>query len=401
MINMRIDIPPDVLSLMERLRQADYESFLVGGCVRDALLNKQPTDYDIATDATPDAMKRVFSTEPLLFYGAKHGTVAVVTDARVVEMTTYRVDGAYSDARRPDTVCFTRSLAQDLLRRDFTVNALAYNPDGGLVDEVGGFSDLNLRVVRSVGEPGKRYGEDALRILRALRFSSALNFEIERETFEAALIMRSALRKISRERIQSELVKLLLGEGAGEVILSGRAIIEACLDGFHNLPADAYREMCAALGGMPVRAEARLAAFFLPLGYEGARREMAGLRFSGETTSGALKRIELFACDLSAPLELQRALGRYDLLAVLDALLLHAAHGADTRELRERAQSLVASGACLTLKQLAVDGRDVIALGVEPGRKVGQILSALLSGVIAGEVENERAALLGAIRTFL
>jgi tRNA nucleotidyltransferase (CCA-adding enzyme) len=229
---VKMDLPRDVARVMDALGAGGYEAYLVGGCVRDALRGERPSDYDVATDALPMETAAALRNFRLLRHGEKHGTIAAVTEARVVEVTTYRVDGAYSDGRRPDSVTFTRDLSSDLLRRDFTVNALAYNRARGLIDEVGGLLDLRARLVRCVGDARTRYDEDALRILRALRFSACLDFDIEPDTRAAAILAREKLRGISRERIQAEMTKLVLGARAGRVLLFARAVIDVCVPGY-------------------------------------------------------------------------------------------------------------------------------------------------------------------------
>lgn len=389
-----IKIPVDVGAVMDALCAAGYEAFLVGGCVRDALLGAAPSDYDVATNATPSDMRRVFADFRCLYHGEKHGTIAVVAKTQTVEVTTYRVDGAYSDGRRPDSVSFTRALKDDLMRRDFTVNALAYSESTGLVDEVGGLRDLDARVIRSVGDAKVRYHEDALRILRALRFSSMLDFSLEAETLRAALDMRERLRLISRERIQVELQKLLLGARAEAVLEVGRPVLEACVSGFTG---DAYDHVCKMIGRVPARAEARLAAFFLPLG----RSAMAALRFSKAQMDAVDCRIQAFSVDYAAPLSLERALGRFGLEAVLDALLMRAARGEDTALIQARARELIDENACLTTSQLNISGDDIISAGVSPGARVGCVLSTLLACVMEGRLENDRSALLSAVDQIL
>ena len=211
-------LPSQVHMALDRLEAAGWEAFVVGGAVRDALRGCAAGDWDITTDAEPEQIERVFSGERLIETGLRHGTVTVLLDGLPLEITTYRVDGGYSDHRRPDSVTFTRSLRADLLRRDFTMNALAYHPRTGLVDICGGAEDLARGVVRCVGEPERRFREDGLRILRALRFASVLGFTIEPET--AAAIHRCAglLRYLAAERVLSELTKLLCGQNAGAVL---------------------------------------------------------------------------------------------------------------------------------------------------------------------------------------
>ena len=213
-----LTLPPQVHTALDRLTAAGWEPYVVGGAVRDALRGSPAGDWDITTNAEPAQVERVFAGERLIETGLKHGTVTVLLDGLPLEITTYRVDGDYTDHRRPDAVRFTRSLCEDLLRRDFTMNALAYNPQTGLVDICGGAEDITRGVVRCVGEPDRRFQEDGLRILRALRFASVLGFQIAPETAAAIHRSRALLQYLAAERVRSELTKLLCGQNAGAVL---------------------------------------------------------------------------------------------------------------------------------------------------------------------------------------
>ncbi|MBQ4122015.1 MAG: hypothetical protein IJD35_08370, partial [Clostridia bacterium] len=216
-------------TLLEQLNQNGYEAFVVGGCVRDMLMGITPHDYDITTSATPDEVKRVFENYHVIETGLKHGTVTVMVNGEPVEITTYRIESTYSDSRHPDGVMFTRSLTEDLARRDFTVNAIAYNPTVGIVDPFDGQQDIQKKILRCVGIPHERFSEDALRILRLLRFASVLGFEIEAETADAAFCLKKKLVHVSAERIQVELCKLLCGKGAGKVLVEYCEILSAVI----------------------------------------------------------------------------------------------------------------------------------------------------------------------------
>ncbi len=222
---MNIKIPPQVDAILERLMQNDREACAVGGCVRDSLLGLTPNDWDIATSALPEETERIFADCRVIETGLKHGTVTVLWGGMPVEVTTYRIDGAYSDGRHPDGVSFTRNLEDDLARRDFTVNALAYRKKDGIVDCFGGRKDLANGVIRCVGDADVRFQEDGLRILRALRFASVLGFSIEKQTSESALRNRGLLDRIAGERIQTELMKLLCGRDAANVLRQYREIV--------------------------------------------------------------------------------------------------------------------------------------------------------------------------------
>ena len=211
---LEIFIPQFVRTALDRLNECGYEGYIVGGCVRDSLLGKKPHDYDVCTNCTPDKMLEVFANFRTIETGLKHGTLTVLIEGEPVEITCYRSDGEYIGHRKPAKVTFESSLEEDLKRRDFTVNAMAYSPKEGLIDLYGGQGDLEKGIIKCVGEPEKRFDEDALRILRGLRFSSCLGFEIEEKTSKAILEQRELLKSISAERIASELKKLLCGKGA-------------------------------------------------------------------------------------------------------------------------------------------------------------------------------------------
>jgi tRNA nucleotidyltransferase (CCA-adding enzyme) len=222
---MKIKIPSQVDGVLKRLSENGREAYAVGGCVRDSLLGLTPNDWDVATSALPEETERIFADCRVIETGLKHGTVTILSGGMPIEVTTYRIDGAYSDGRHPDDVSFTRNLKDDLARRDFTVNALAYNPESGLADCFGGRQDLADGIIRCVGDADIRFREDGLRILRALRFSSVLGFSIESRTAESALRNRDLLDRIAGERIQAEFTKLLCGRGAAEVLRKFREII--------------------------------------------------------------------------------------------------------------------------------------------------------------------------------
>lgn len=226
---MRFAVPQQVSEAVDTLEKRGFQAFLVGGCVRDDLLNIKPHDYDVTTDASPDQIKQAFSGRTLILAGEKHGTVAAVIDGMVVEMTTFRVDGAYFDGRHPDSVTFTTRLEDDLARRDFTINAMAWSKKTGLVDPFGGQRDCALSLIRCVGDPEKRLTEDALRILRGMRFSSRFGFAIEEKTAQAMRSLCGRLNLVSRERIAAELTGILLGAGAENVLCAFSDVLGAAV----------------------------------------------------------------------------------------------------------------------------------------------------------------------------
>ena len=380
-----MNLPEAVRFAIERLEAAGHEAVAVGGCVRDDLMGRVPQDYDLATSAAPGEVMRALEGERIVPTGLPHGTVTLVSGGMAIEITTYRVDGKYLDHRRPEDVRFTGSLIEDLKRRDFTANAIAFSPSRGLIDPMGGQKDIEGKLIRAVGDPEARFAEDALRILRALRFASRLGFEIEPETARALTKLKDSLAFVARERVGAETLGLLLGAGAAPVARSHREVLEAALPELKAIPEDAWARSLGMLSRAPKDAAARLAALLAPLG-ERAEAALESLRLPGNTARRAVKLIGWLNAN-QAP-DAARALGA---LGPEDARALFQTLGADGAAL----EGLIESGACVTIHQLAVDGRDLTALGLK-GRQVGEALRWLLGRVIAG-APNERQALLDEI----
>ena len=434
----RFSPPPWAREALERLGQAGFEAWFVGGCVRDSLLGQTPGDWDVATSALPEETAACFAGLPQVDAGKKHGTVAVVLSGQLVEITTYRVDGAYSDSRHPDGVAFSPRLEDDLSRRDFTVNAMAWHPRRGLVDPFGGREDLSRRMLRCVGDPRRRFGEDALRVLRCLRFASQLGFSVQRETGRALWEFEGPLLTLSAERVREELTKLLCGEQAPQVLREYSGIIFTLLPELvpmcgctQETPYHCYtvwEHTLHALGHAPQNATLRWAAFLHDSGKPGAKffspngvahfYGHAGL--SEQLAQGLLARLRFSnkererVCSLigahsqALPLSekrIKKLLGKQGEEWFFQLLDLMAADNSGKQpdlcpprlaligEARELARSSLAQGACLTLKSLAVKGDDLLALGYAPGPGLGAALQALLDLVVAGEIPNEKAAL--------
>lgn len=436
---MKLTIPSDVKELGKALESAGYEWFLVGGSVRDALLGEAPHDYDMATDATPVEMKKALSAFRYFETGIKHGTLTVLTRARSVEVTTYRIDGGYQDARHPQTVTFSSSIQKDLARRDFTVNALAYHPIHGLVDEYGGEEDLKRGIIRCVREPEERFREDALRILRALRFSATLGFAIEPATARAIAKRYPLLSKISAERIWSELGKILCGKDAVRVLREYKEVFfflmpeMAGMDGcsqqnpYHIF--DVWEHTLQALSHTPPDMELRFAVLWHDLGKpetftvdeNGVGHFYGHAKKSAELAQTILIRMKADNKTKRAILRLiedhdrmfgdsEKALRRY----VANTSLSHtralfklkradvwgqAPHVREERlEKITQAEHLLdeweQEADCLSIKDMALGGKDIIHLGVPEGKQVGVMLNILFSLVLSGEVPNEREALL-------
>ena len=437
-----VQIPKTVERLLEILERNGYQAYVVGGCVRDSLLGRIPKDWDVTTSARPEEVKRIFQDAgyPVLETGMRHGTVTVMAQGEPVEVTTFRVDGEYRDHRRPEQVCFTGNLKDDVSRRDFTINAMAYHPSRGLLDYFGGQRDCERGILRCVGNPDTRFGEDALRILRALRFSAVLGFPLEEETGKAALRQKEGLRDVAAERVSKELMKLLCGNNAAEVLrvyypavgvwipeilpLVGREqrnphhvydIWEHTLHSLAHIPPvpalrltmllhDVAKPRCFCLDKNGVGHFYKHAS----LGKDMACSIMKRLRIDNATSSLVAALIEYHDIPIE-PTEknVRRWLARlspavfFPLVQVMQADCLAQAPGQEERikqlnQLREIGERVVQEGQCLSRKELAVTGKDLQEIGIMPGIGMGQTLEWLLHEVIDGELPNERQALLTA-----
>ncbi len=378
---MQIEIPRQVEKIITILNQGGYEAYAVGGCVRDTLLGRKPEDWDITTSALPEQVKNLFHRT--IDTGIQHGTVTVMLERIGYEVTTYRIDGEYEDGRHPKQVEFTSSLLEDLRRRDFTINAMAYSHETGLVDAFGGMEDLERRMIRCVGDAMERFTEDALRILRAIRFSAQLDFSVEEETWNAIGRIAPNLAKVSKERIQMELTKLLCSDHPERI----RQVYETGISpyvspAFAGLP---WRQ-AEVSPQLPREKYVRWAAF-LRCGRDAelAVRILKDLKLDNETI-GRVKTLTAWADAEILPeaAAVRRAMSRME-PEVWDALLDLNGCGEAIRsltgEIRERND-------CLTLKQLAVTGKDLIAAGVKPGKEMGEILNRMLEEVLEHPEHN-------------
>lgn len=400
---MREPLPHWVTEAMLRLEQNGEEAWLVGGCVRDRLLGRPVHDYDLTVSCLPDRTAWLFRDHRLVEDGRKHGTIGVVTEGGVLEMTTFRADGEYRDHRHPESVRFVPDLREDLARRDFTINAMAYSAEEGLCDPFGGREDLARGVVRAVGEPLRRFGEDALRILRLYRFAARFGFAIDEATEAAAKQLASHLDCVSAERIEEELNKLLAAPQPG-------AYLEPEVLAFvlPELPPEELTKARRRIDALPAGTEqvsARWAALLLPLGETGARKALKRLKCSNARIDGAAVLVRecgektpdtLDKCDLC--LQAKRLLGKYDLHTVRQLTALWTALAPEEKAsfdaLRAEAEALTAQGACCRISQLAVNGRDLMAAGAAPGPGLRRVLEALLEEVITGRLPNEKTELL-------
>lgn len=439
---MRINLPEKVSNIIQTLENAGYEAYAVGGCVRDSVLGREPQDWDITTSAKPKEVKRLFPHT--INTGIQHGTVTVMLDREGFEVTTYRIDGEYEDSRHPKEVIYTANLLEDLKRRDFTINAMAYNESQGLVDAFDGIGDLEKKIIRCVGNPLERFTEDALRMLRALRFAAQLGFEVEENTFEAIRTLAPTIAKISAERIQTELVKLLLSDHPQllrEVYESG--IADVVLPEFSELMRTGQNNPhhCYSVGehtirvvqNVPKERVLRLAALFHDIakpvcktsdeqgidhfyghpeeGEKMTRKIFRRLKFDVDTMQKVCGLVRWH--DYNPPLKpakIRRAVHRVgeerypDIFALKRADILaqsdyqqedKLAYVKDYQHLYEQ---ILAEKDCLNLKSLAVNGSDLIALGIKPGKEIGEILKGLLEEVLEDPSKNQKEYLLELVK---
>lgn len=387
---MQIAVPQAVQEVMDALTGAGFAALCVGGCVRDSLLGNAPHDWDVTTCATTDQMIAVFSDRRVIETGLKHGTLTVMTAIGPVEVTTFRTDGEYVGHRKPKQVTFTDDLHEDLKRRDFTVNAMAYHPAVGLVDDFGGRTDLKKGVLRAVGEPYKRFDEDALRILRALRFAARFGFEIEPATLSAMFEKKDDLQFVSGERITQELEKMLLGAYARRVIEACRPIVEAAI----GVPLS--EKLPDAFADTP---EAALAALFLSIAQENAAQAIRRLRLKNQTAAliADLYRVRSAVSERVCVQEILLDYGGKRALRAFE--ILKNAEDSFTRVYADACRAFAAQP-CREIGDLRIGGEELLARGLR-GRQVGAALQVLLRRVALDGLENERQSLLCALEQMI
>lgn len=394
-------LDPGAAALLTRLHAAGHAAYAVGGCVRDSLLGQTPHDWDLCTSATPEQVLELFGEAHCIPTGLQHGTVTVKHGGELYEITTFRTEGAYSDGRHPDHVAFVPDVKEDLARRDFTINAMAYNAEEGLIDPFGGQNDLAVGIVRAVGEPQRRFEEDALRILRLYRFAARFSFAIDPATGQAARALCRHLDCVSEERIAEELSRLLAALAPGAYLEAEvLAVIFPELDAA-ELP-ESRRILDALEPGME-HVPVRLAALLCPLGEAGARAALKRLKCSNALTGTVATLVREAAAEMpgaALTLTARRFLSRYDLATITDLTALCSARHPEQAEafaaLQQEAARLVETNACCRINQLAVNGRDLMDAGIRPGPGLRRVLDALLEQVLTGQLPNEKAALLAA-----
>jgi tRNA nucleotidyltransferase (CCA-adding enzyme) len=427
------------IGVIERLNAAGFDAYLVGGSVRDLLLGKTPHDRDVATSALPEEVTEVFGDggdRHVIETGLKHGTVTVVSGGLPVEVTTFRVDGDYEDGRRPIDVTFVRELREDVARRDFTINALAWHPDEGVIDYVSGVDDLNAGIIRAVGDADARMNEDGLRILRALRFASVFSFRIEKSLSDSLRRNKELLKNISSERVAAELLKFLVGGGVFEMLRAYPDILAVVIPEiepmigfdqkhpFHRY--DAWMHTVHAVDIIRPDPVLRLTMLFHDLGKPGcffvgddgvghfdgheasgeeiARMRLRALKFGNDTIRAVTELIRYHDAHLAAKdtikwlsrlgearlrelLEVQRADAEAHTRAYSDDRMK------DIAKVSAALDDIIASGQCFSLRDLAVNGDDLIAAGFKEGESIGQTLYGLLNEVMDGATPNEKGAL--------
>lgn len=428
--------------MLERLETAGFRAFYVGGCVRDTVMGQEISDVDIATNAIPEQIISVFSGDEYKTVptGLKHGTVTVISSGVAFEITTFRIDGNYSDSRHPDTVTFANNIIDDLSRRDFTINAMAMDKDKNITDPFGGINDIDNKIIRCVGNPFLRFSEDALRIMRAVRFASQLGFDIGKETEKAIFSMKEHLDNISRERIRTELDKLICGKNVVSVLLRYKEILGEIIPemrqcfGFDQRSRyhkyDVYEHIVRSVGAAPKSLVLRRALLLhdigkpcsLSIGNDGhghfkghaqageamARQILRRMRYDNHTVDLTCTLIARHSDRIENEIQIKRMISK---LGTETFILLMEMKKADNcakmgfvleenrlfDEYIKLAESIKNDGCCMNLSQLAVNGRDLISLGFT-GVDVGQLLNELLDLVITGDLQNEKGSLIGYIQ---
>lgn len=427
-----VKLPAFAQTVIERLERAGFEAYAVGGCVRNPLMGLTASDCDITTSALPEETEKIFSDMKVAETGLKHGTVTVISRGAEAEITTFRTEGGYSDFRRPDKVTFTRSIGEDLARRDFTVNALAYSPGKGMVDLYGGEKDLKNNVLRCVGDPEKRFEEDALRIMRGLRFMAVYGFEPEKGTNAAFHNKKELLKEISAERINSELCKLLCGEARYlervlkeywdvlSVVIPEISPCRGFLQNTHYHNRDVWEHTVSAVCSIEPVDYLRLTMLIHDLGkpscyqfYNGeghfkghavvsaeiCKEIMSRLRFDSVTAKKVLFLVERHDMPIKDdPVLIKKHLSRFGSDLYMDLIKVHIADDTAKAEIAqgriagynaaaETAKRIIAEKDCFSLKDLALNGNDIKEMGYK-GREIGKALDFLLDGVIEGNCPN-------------
>ncbi|MBR5468437.1 MAG: CCA tRNA nucleotidyltransferase [Firmicutes bacterium] len=395
-------LPDDVKYILNKLHTNGYEGYIVGGCVRDAIMGIPPHDWDMTTSAKPEEVKSIFSHT--FDTGIKHGTVTVVLNKNNYEITTYRIEGEYDDCRHPNDVSFTTDLHEDLLRRDFTMNAIAYNDEEGYVDIFGGIGDIDKCVIKGVGEAEERFREDALRMLRAVRFSAQLGFEIEEKTKQALIDNCALIEKISAERIREEITKLLMSKHSEKAVFLWETGLLKHISEEIDMSVKGHEEEVISSLKLSVKNVSVLFALFLRfVKAERVKDIMKDLRFDTKT----LKETDIICryMDKNVPesrVEIRKMaseMGKDNFALYLEAK--KACGDALAENAQKELADIIEKNECLTIKELAVTGDDIKALGVKDGKKIGEILKAMLNTVLENPELNSKEKLTDIIKSNL
>ncbi len=431
-----INIPQSVMLALSMLNEAGFEAYMVGGCVRDFLLHKTPDDYDITTNALPEQTEEVFKNFKCITIGKKHGTIAVIINKMQIEITTYRIDGIYTDKRHPETVSFSSQLKDDLSRRDFTVNALAYNDKSGIADFFDGKDDLKNKIIRCVGDPSKRFDEDALRIMRAVRFASQLGFSIEPLTEKFVFKLRDTLSLIAIERIRTELEKLICGKNATEILMKYHEILSVFIPeiaptvGFEQHSVyhgyTVWEHTARAVGNSTLDKDIRLTMLF----HDIAKPEcftidkkgkghfinhpeksalktctiMKRMKYDNKTLKNVTLLIKFHdtifknRCDIKYVISQigQELFEKLIQVQIADNLSKNGERTKpmnDIEWVKETFRDIIEKNECTSLKTLDINGNDLIKAGIS-GKSIGNILNTLLNEVIYEKTENRSSCLI-------
>lgn len=435
-MNVNIDIPQDVKFIINILINNGYEAYVVGGCVRDSVLRKNPKDWDITTKAKPEEVIKLF--DKVVLTGFKHGTITVMVNNEGYEVTTYRTDGEYEDNRHPKEVKFVSSLKEDLARRDFTINAIAYNEKDGLVDYFGGMQDLNNKIIKTVGDSKKRFNEDALRMLRAIRFSAQLDFKIDKNVLFTIKELRDNIKNISKERIREEFNKTLISNCSKIEVLKECEILEYIIpgiDGLYNFDQnnsyhiyDLYKHTLVATEAIEAIIHLKLTMMLHDFGktrtkttdesgishyYAHAKESvkmaqdiLKELKYDNDTINKVLTLIQYHDCTLKSKLSVKKMLNKIgeDLLRDLikvqrsDVLAQNPVYAEDRLlnliSVESKLDLILAQNECFNLKDLKINGEDLINLGFNKGKQIGQTLKYLLERVIENTELNDKEELI-------
>ncbi len=397
------NIPQYILNVLNVLYKNGYEGYLVGGCVRDYLMGIEPHDFDLTTNALPEEIMACFSDMKIIETGLKHGTVTVVSDGENVEITTYRIDGKYLDNRHPENVLFTRNIHEDLSRRDFTSNAIAYSPKDGYIDIFGGMDDIKNKIIRCVGCPDKRFNEDGLRLMRAIRFSSVLGFKIDETTSKSIHLNIQLLKNISAERIYSELKKLITGDNAAYILREYFDLIKAVFPILSKYETQ-YMNNINYLHLLPKDHIVRFTALFYNMNTDDVKASLRLLKPDNYMYSNVNILLDYVKSDIKTDeISVKYIMNKLneENICKLSCFKKIVFPGFDSEGFLNMYKYLKDTDACVSIKQLKITGRDILSLGITNGPKIGDILDLLLTEVMENLLENNHAALIERVKNMI